>query len=360
LVEKTTGEGKGQLIKDAERELADDETVTAHAMKSIITVPLITSGRVLGAIYLDNRQVKGLFTEENFELLKAFAIEAAISIENVRLYARVQETAKREQELEIATDIQTSILPEVLDTDAYEMGAYMRTATEVGGDYYDFEIGAEPYFGVFGDVSGHGLQSGIVMMMSEVAFKTLMSDPGLKKKPLPELYQMINATLYENIQQRLSRRSAVSLQYSHMYMTFHLFRFDTDGNFEIFGNDHAEPFICRAGSGEVIPIASRGFLMGILDEAVQGDKSYRFKLGPGDLLVLYSDGITEARLDASAGNGNGDGKQSMFGEKKLHSLIADHRGRRPQQIIDTVMRTLDSWTAEQEDDITMAVIKRRE
>ena len=65
---------------DAQKELEADVTVTQFSMKSVITVPLMISGKVLGAIYLDNRQVKGLFTEENFELLKAFAIEAAISI----------------------------------------------------------------------------------------------------------------------------------------------------------------------------------------------------------------------------------------------------------------------------------------
>ena len=356
IVEQTVSMKEGQRIADAETERAQDDAVIEAGLKSIVTAPVMLSGRVIGAIYLDNRQVKGLFTEESFELLKAFAVEAAISIENARLYSQVRESARVEQEMQIATDIQTSILPAVSDTDSYEIGAFMRTATEVGGDYYDFDLAAEPYFGVFGDVSGHGLKSGLIMMMSEVAFHTIMADPDSKHKPLPDLYQSINRVLYENIQGRLSRRSNVGSQYSHMYMTFRLLRFDGKGHFEMFGNDHADPFICRAETGEIISIESRGFLMGILEEAVQGDESHTFTLDPDDLLVLYSDGITEARSYANDADRN---QWEMYGEERLHALVSEERHRHPEAIIGSVMESVDSFMTGQDDDITMAVLKRK-
>ncbi|HCL56520.1 MAG TPA: hypothetical protein DHW82_05870, partial [Spirochaetia bacterium] len=263
ILEKTLKSGRGVLVIDAQDELKEDESVFRLNMKSVITVPLAMSGKILGAIYLDNRQVKGLFTEENFELLKAFAIEAAISIENARLYQEVQKKAMALQEMQIAKDIQTSILPTIKEIPEYEISAFMRTATEVGGDYYDFYLDEAPFFAVFGDVSGHGLKSGLIMMMAEVAFNTIMTDKTMREKDIDVLYQAINTALYKNIQERLTRKSKMGDQYSYMYMTFRICRFDREGNLEMFGNDHAEPFIVRAKDGKKEKIESSGFLLGM-------------------------------------------------------------------------------------------------
>jgi serine/threonine protein kinase/serine phosphatase RsbU (regulator of sigma subunit) len=356
---KTLKTAKGQLVIDAEDELVEDKSVIQFRMKSIITVPLVTGGRLLGAIYLDNRQVKGLFNAENFELLKAFAIEAAISIENAKLYQQVQEKARIEQELEIAKDIQTSILPTVKDTDNYHIGTFMRTAAEVGGDYYDFFLTEEPFFGVFGDVSGHGLKSGLVMMMAEVAFNILMTDKDMREKDISYLYQQINYTLYKNIQERLSRKSKMGNQYSHMYMTFRLFRFDQEGNFEMFGNDHAMPFICRADTGEIEAIQSTGFLIGIMEDAILNNSSYSFKLNPGDLLVLFSDGITEAREKNKDETKGRSCERNMFGDKRLYDVVSQNRHEKPEQIIHKVIQKVDNWMCDQEDDITMSILKKK-
>ena len=330
-VEKTARDGKGLLLAEGDGDFG-----------SIMCVPLITSGTIHGLVYLDNSKGNEKFTDDKFELLKAFAIEAAISIENARLYERVQETARVEQEMEIATDIQTSILPFVENTDHYEISAFMRTATEVGGDYYDFFLQEEPFYGVFGDVSGHGLKSGLVMMMAEVAFNTMMKDPDMKSRDLPELYQTINVALHKNIQSRLSKASKIGSEYSHMYMTFRLFRFDADGNFEMFGNDNAEPFVCKAKTGEVNAIESSGFLLGIMEDAIQGNSSTKFRLNSGDLLVLYSDGISEAKKAEKKGKPSKNAERDMFGEEKLHKIVAENRTRTPQKIIEAVIRGVDS------------------
>jgi sigma-B regulation protein RsbU (phosphoserine phosphatase) len=343
---------------DALTELKDDKTVAEFSLKSIITVPLTTSGKILGVIYLDNRQVKGLFNEENFELLKAFATEAAISIENAKLYAQVQQTARIEQELEIAKDIQTSILPNEQQIENYEIATYMRTATEVGGDYYDFYFKELPYMGVFGDVSGHGLKSGLIMLMAEVAFNALMKDKFIRQKPLKDIYQQINLTLYENIQERISHKSKMGMEYSHMYMTLRLFRFDLEGNFEIFGNDHAEPFIVRRKNKEIIPLLSTGFLIGIMEEATLDNDSFHFKLESGDLLVFYSDGITEAKNIPKSQMKNLEDKRVMYGEEKLFEVILENIEQTPAQIINAVTESVDKFMAEQEDDITLVIFKK--
>ncbi len=358
VLENTLTSGKGQLIMDAQKELEADVTVTQFSMKSVITVPLMISGKVLGAIYLDNRQVKGLFTEENFELLKAFAIEAAISIENAKLYKQVQEQARAEQEMQIARDIQTSILPFIKENEDYEIAAFMQTADEVGGDYYDFYFQEPPYFGVFGDVSGHGLKSGLIMMMAEVAFNTLMGDPDLKQKDLSFLYQLINNTLYQNIQERLSKKSSLKRQYSYMYMTFRMFRCNSQGDFEMFGNDHAEPFVCRALDGEIQTLPSTGFLLGIKKDAIMETPPLTFSLQQGDLLVLFSDGITEAKKEPKE-KANFKIKRTMFGDERLHQVVTKHRHLSCQEIIEKVVEEVRLWMADQEDDITLMILKKK-
>ncbi|HOJ49977.1 MAG TPA: protein kinase [Spirochaetota bacterium] len=357
VVQTTLETGKGQIVMDAEEELADDSTVINYKMKSIMTAPLIVSGKILGVIYLDNRQVKGLFNEEVFELFKAFAIEAAISIENAKLYQEVQEKARIAKEMEIAKDIQVSLLPDIKDNEFYEISSFMRTATEVGGDYFDIFMDDKPYFGVFGDVSGHGLKSGLVMMMAEVAFNALTKNRDFREKDIKEIYQSINYTLYKNMQTRLSKKSNIGSNYNHMYMTMRLFKFDEHGNFQMFGNDHAEPFICRSDTGNIEPIPSSGFLIGILEDAVRGAEIRSFSLNKGDLLVLYSDGITEAKREKK--NGDKLTKRNMFGEERLFKIVSDNRNKSCKEIIQSVISSVDEWMAEQEDDITILIIKKK-
>ncbi|HOJ49313.1 MAG TPA: protein kinase [Spirochaetota bacterium] len=354
IVEKTIKTSKAQIIEDLENYDNIDNKIKSE-IKSIITVPIRTSQKMLGAIYLDNREVKGVFTKDNFELLKAFATQAAISIENARLYQKMQEKAKIEQEMEIAKNIQTSILPFIKENQYYEVAAFMRTAAEVGGDYYDIYLDEEPYFGVFGDVSGHGLKSGLVMMMAEVSFNTIIENNDIKKKPIHELYQIINRTLYKNIQERISKRTMKN-EYSHMYMTLRLFRFDKDGNFEIFGNDHAEPFICTS-NGEIKTIPSSGFLVGIMEDAVLNQESEKYKLNKGDLIFFYSDGITEAK-NILKNERKKHKEAEMFGEKRLFDVVMKNRNKTPHEIIESVIEAVDSWMADQEDDITMLVLKK--
>jgi serine phosphatase RsbU (regulator of sigma subunit) len=356
MLDKTFETKKGQLVIDAGIELSADDNYGDTNLKSIMTVPLMTKGKLLGAIYLDNKQVKGLFNEQNFELLKAFAVEAAISIENAKLYKQVEENARIEQEMAIAKDIQISILPDINDIKGYKIAGYMRTADEVGGDYYDFYLNESPYLGVFGDVSGHGLKSGLIMMMAEVSFNTIARIESMKNSALKNIYQTINNTLYENIQSRLSKKSFIGSQYSNMYMTFRLYRFNEEGDFEMFGNDHAEPFICRKKTGEIIPIPSTGFIIGIVGDALGGDDaSFKFKLDEGDLLCLYSDGISEAK---KAGSENTNGSLDLFSDERLHNLVSMNRNKSPQEIISQVTHEVENWMSIQHDDISIVVIKK--
>lgn len=344
--------------------------------RSILTIPMLDYNRnVIGVIQLVNKKPRYdmlLRKKEDFDSLVmpfsawdekfafALASQAAIAIENAILYENIRDKARLEQEMEIAEDIQTSLLPEITENQHYEMAAYMRTANEVGGDYYDFQLSSLPYFGVFGDVSGHGLKSGLVMLMAEVAFTMLMQEPGSKTAPLEELYQKINATLYQNIQERLAQKSRLGAGYSHLYMTFRLFRFDEAGRFEMFGNDHAEPFICRAESGQIEVLPSTGFLLGIVEETLLGASALSFQLEKDDLLILYSDGISEAKKESRAeGAKSGADERTEFGEARLQELVSQNRHLSVTELVKLIIDTVSGFMAEQEDDITLAILRKR-
>jgi serine phosphatase RsbU (regulator of sigma subunit) len=359
LIEKVKSTKKGLVMTSlGEADSTLSMTVVTEKIKSIIAAPLLVKDKLIGLLYMDSKLLNDLFSEDDLELLNVFTSQAAISIENARLHEKMLEKARLEQEMQIAKDIQTSILPFVKDTEHYEIAAFMRTATEVGGDYYDLFLKDLPHFGVFGDVSGHGLKSGLVMMMAEVAFNTIMTDEQMRNQELAGLYQKINYTLYENIQERLSQKSMIGRQYSSMYMTFRMFRFDHDGNFEIFGNDHAEPIICRQDSGEISTIPSTGFLLGIMEDAILDNQTHKFKLNPGDLLIFCSDGIAEGHKEPKQG-GSSDHHREEFGEERINAIIQAHREKTPDEIIEAIVAGLDSYIHAQEDDVTLLVIKKK-
>ncbi|PKL14352.1 MAG: hypothetical protein CVV50_02585, partial [Spirochaetae bacterium HGW-Spirochaetae-6] len=156
----------------------------------------------------------------------------------------------------------------------------------------------------------------------------------------------------------LSQKSMIGRQYSSMYMTFRMFRFDHDGNFEIFGNDHAEPIICRQDSGEISTIPSTGFLLGIMEDAILDNQTHKFKLNPGDLLIFCSDGIAEGHKEPKQG-GSSDHHREEFGEERINAIIQAHREKTPDEIIEAIVAGLDSYIHAQEDDVTLLVIKKK-
>ncbi|PKL14666.1 MAG: hypothetical protein CVV50_02340, partial [Spirochaetae bacterium HGW-Spirochaetae-6] len=238
IIDKVIQTRRGMVLTDINKyQFNTSGSIVAQNIKSIICAPLTVQSHVIGLLYLDSKLLNNLFTEKDLELLNVFTSQAAISIENAKLHSKMLEQAKLQKEIEVAKDIQLSLLPTVKELDDYEISTYMKAAEEVGGDYYDFHLCQSPYLGVFGDVSGHGLKSGLIMMMAEVAFNTVARHPTLRLAPLPELYQQINLTLYENIQERLAVKSLTRNDFAAMYMTFKLYRLDSSGKLEIFGAD---------------------------------------------------------------------------------------------------------------------------
>ena len=210
--------------------------------------------------------------------------------------------------MEIATRIQTSILPRDVTVPRLEIAATMRTATEVGGDYYDVIPVADGCWMGIGDVAGHGLGTGLVMLM-------MQSGIGVLARKMPdasprELLLALNAMLVDNVRMRLGQRE---------HATLTLLRYRQDGRLT-FAGAHEEILIRRAATGRCERLETPGAWVGAKRDIEAGTVESSAQLQPGDLLVLYTDGLIEAM--------GRDGRE-RFGTDRLAALVEEHGASPP-------------------------------
>jgi phosphoserine phosphatase RsbU/P len=186
------------------------------------------------------------------------------------------------RELEIAARIQTSILPRNLDVPGLEISAGMMTATEVGGDYYDILPIEDGCWIAVGDASGHGLTAGLVMMMAQTGVATLVrSNPQAKPS---SVLKTLNRVMFENVHDRLQ---------AERHMTLSVARYHTDGTLVLAGA-HMDAVCWRAATQTVELLATKGTFLAITDDIDHVNVEQTWRLSRGDLLVLLTDGVTEA------------------------------------------------------------------
>jgi phosphoserine phosphatase RsbU/P len=301
---------------------------------SVIVEPLYFHDRALGCLLLEMGPREGIVYESLSE-------QVSSALEGARLVARLVEEATRrqvaerarlEKEMEIATRIQTSILPRDVTVPGLEIAATMRAATEVGGDYYDvIPVNDGCWIGI-GDVAGHGLGTGLVMLM-------MQSGIGVLARKMPdasprELLLALNAMLVDNVRRRLGQRE---------HATLTLLRYRLDGSLT-FAGAHEEILILRAATGRCERLETPGPWVGAKLDIAAGTVESRAQLLPGDLLVLYTDGIIEAVAR--------DGRE-RFGTERMIALLEAHKGDAPIAIRDRLMGAVTDFAAALDDDVTL-------
>ena len=240
-----------------------------------------------------------------------------------------------QRELEIASRIQTSILPRDLRIPGYDVSAAMLPAEEVGGDYYDvIPVEGGLWVGI-GDVAGHGLTAGLVMLMVQSVIAALVlesprSDPS-------KIVRVLNSVLYENIRQRLSNDE---------HVTFSLLRFDDDGRFT-FAGAHEEMLLLRAGAERCERIETPGTWLGAIRDVGAATSDAEARLAEGDLLVLYTDGATEGRNEAG---------QQLDLDGLAAALERGGSGT-AEQVRDRLLEAVVNWTNAPVDDVTILVLR---
>ena len=246
-------------------------------------------------------------------------------------------------EMELAKKIQTVLLPEKPSVKGCEISTYMSPATEVGGDFYDFINEGDTDWIVVGDVSGHGVTSGLIMMMAQASINTMIVqnhdiDPS-------EILTAVNRTIAKNIKQIDEEK----------FMSTILLRCREPGTF-LFSGILQDIIIYRKSTDTVELVKTEGILLGIISDIdVSTLRSRSLSIEIGDILLLYTDGITEAWIKGSI-PGRRDPRKDMFGVDRLKDIFHSMGSRSTQEIKVRILKELEGYVCN--DDVTMVIIKR--
>ncbi len=305
--------------------------------KSLVVEPLFFENRQLGYAVLELGPKRRVVYELLRELISA-ALRGAELVRRVAEEAAQREKAEKqrlESELAIATRIQTSILPRNLLVENLEIAATMVPATEVGGDYYDVLPGAGGCWLGIGDVAGHGLRPGLVMVMLQSMVAALGRDD-FDAAP-SNLLQVVNAVLYDNVRNRLG-------QDEHATLT--LIRYFSNGEL-VFAGAHEDLIILRAATGKCERIETLGTWVGATLDIADVTENQHAHLEDGDVLLLFTDGVIEAA--------NSAGEQ--YGIDRLCAELEASGSAPVAEIRDRLLAAVQHFLARQDDDIALLVAR---
>lgn len=238
-------------------------------------------------------------------------------------------------EMQLAKKIQTSLLPEDVHQDDYEFSAKMIPADEVGGDYYDFIVTKDnDRWLAIGDVSGHGVESGLIMMMVQTSITSMVCD---KSSYMPsDLYVNANTVLRKNIQRLNIDR----------YMTALIMKI-SESSVTVAGKHH-DLVVYRKEKKSLEILSTNGTWLGITDNIKDHIENLEISLSKGDMILLYTDGVTEAD----------DGKENLYGEERLYSLFEEHAEKDIEEIIEIIIADVSKYQQQQDDDITIGILRK--
>ena len=339
----TTGRSRivGDLM-DGNLAAAHDGTI-AIGIRYVLCVPLRvipmgqqratdTSGEyVIGVLYLDGRERSTLHSDATRASLEAFATQAAIAIESARLYAEAAEKARIERDLRVAAEIQRALLADPAYENRFcDLAAIAVPCRTIGGDFYDYlELSGGGFAFALGDVAGKGPPAALQAAAVQTNFAALAPVSG---DPAAAMAR-INAALL---------RRAVEARFATMFYG----ALDESGVLRYSNAGQEPPVVVRAGD-DIIPLDVGGPVLGLL--SVASYESDAVTLQKGDLVVVCSDGVTEAR--------SADGEE--FGRDRLTAALRGTHGMRPDAVMDTLMAAIRGFVgvAAQADDITALIVR---
>ena len=298
------------------------ELMRTIGFRSAMIVPLRARGHSLGAMSLVTAESFRRFDRSDLQFAEQLAGRAAVAVDNARLA-----TARRE----IAETLQRSLLPDAVPSiDGWTVATMYRPATtsdevEVGGDFYDFFETPEGWIVLLGDVTGRGVQAASMTSLVRHGARFLARQEHDPSRILARL----NGELRGEPVLSLCSALCVRLALGRVIMS---------------SAGHPPPLVV-SDSGEVQEVGSPGPLLGGWEESSWND--HEVELGPQETLLMYTDGITDAR-----------GEHDRFGPARLHALLREAAGAGPDELLDRVERALDSYQVEGRSDDTGAVALR--
>lgn len=339
---------RAPLITDdlnmADINLQSAQSVVIQGLRAVVAIPLfvtphveadasvmLTPGRLLGALYLDSRR-PAAFSNLDRQILDALAGQAASILDNARLVEREREQRRMEQELSIARGIQQGLLPHGLkDPPHMEVAGIQYQCNAVGGDYYDvFPLSETRTAFLIADVAGKGLGAALLTTMLQGA----LSGMTLGVEPV-KVFNHVNKFLCEH--------DAVE-RYATMFFAI----MDAGGKLEYLRAGHPSPLLVR--DGRVEELYDKGsFPVGLVEQAEF--ESTEMQMLPGDTLVLFTDGITEAENTSS----------ELFGYDRLREVTTRAARESMEGMQKAILDAVSEFArgAPQADDITLLIVRYR-
>ena len=332
-------------LAQADVDLQAAQSIVAQRLRAVVVIPLyalsraktqesmvnIKCGDFLGVLYLDSRR-PAAFSRLDRQILDALAADAASILDNARLVERERERQRLEQEINIARDIQQALLPrDFREFPHLAVTGFNLPCLSVGGDYFDvFPLSDGRTAFLIADVSGKGLGAALLTTMLQGALSgmTLGTDP---------------ARVLNHVNRFLCDHSEVG-----RYATMFFGVLDQEGHLEFINAGHPSPFLIRHGAAEEA-FTEGSYPVGLVPEAQY--TAVCLKLEPGDTLVLFSDGVTEAM----------DPDEQMFGVARLKELLTGQIECPLEQLQKCVLEAVENFArgARQADDLTLLIVRYR-
>lgn len=341
ILGEVAASGRSVLIKDALKDPRiikhDDESLK---IRSFMVVPLIFRGQLSGVLAVANPISGRAFTDTEFSLAKSLGEQCALALQNAEAVSALLMRNKLEFDLRLASSIQRYLLPENLpQTDSLEFAVKYLPQQLIGGDFYDFFKLPNGKIGVvIGDVSGKGIPAAILMALCQTKLRYI----AMSGKSPAQTLCLLNSEM-------------VHAMRSDMFITIIYLVIDPkSGEAKFARAGHEPPLLARADSDEAAqPLKSSGMALGMVSEELFDEvmEDASFKMNSGDVLVLYTDGLTEAV--------NPEGGE--FTAKKLAQTISTLRSRNANDLNDEIIKSVESFMGpgnKYGDDLTLLTVKK--
>lgn len=310
------------------------EIARREGIASFAHAPISAEGETIGVISAFSRTSKGIFTDEFVELFGSLAGQVGVAWRNAQQAEKLMVAREQQRELAIAKTIQLDLLPtKVPEVPGIELGGICVPAKSVGGDYYDFLLKPGGRLDlVIADVSGHNV--GAALLMAET--RTLIRARNGQSRSPAALISELNSFFYDD----LSR--------AELFVTMFYMEYNPEQRSAFYASaGHSQPLIWRKATGNCERLDAEGLILGVRREFPYEEETVDF--APGDILLLYTDGIIEAN----------DQNGEMFGENRLIELLQESHALPAQALIDRIFNQVRLFTGSQgfSDDVSLVVMR---
>lgn len=314
--------------------VGEPEAALNEAKRLLIAVPLAIKAELFGVMLLEEAADGRRYRARRLEIINGIAQQAAMAIQSDRLHGEIVVRERLETEVQLARQIQRAFIPETLpQIEGWELAGHWETARQVGGDFYDVIELADDRLGLFiGDVADKGMPAALFMALT----RTLVRAAVLQTDSPGEALERVNDLLIPD--------ASLGMFVTAAYAVVNLRTGQTT-----YANAGHNPPLWLCASGEIVPLTRTGIALGILESEKIEERT--IQLAPGESILLYTDGVTEAF--AASGD--------MFGDDRFLETVRANRGLEAAALLEAIDRRVKDFmdTLPPSDDMTMLMAMRR-